>query len=339
MEPYKLTKGRDDEEELTKSEITAFRSILGAALWLCVTRVDLIADVAMLQQEVSKPLVKHMKAANNIITRARKYREGVGLHYRPLKMPLKLVVFGDAASNTKHTNYYREGCAVILMHDDAPHPDSDAGRQVKLQFTNKDCDRFGGCGHLLATFGRKAKRVAWSTSQGETLAAVGAEELGQLVAARLTEVFFGHPISLGTMIHHWTHGLFFTPIDHVTDCKDMFELCTGEKGLPQDKAHRLYVAAIREMRLTGRIRRFILIPTKSMLADGFTKSMYSPQLLEVLSTGILRVYNGETHFIDSRILLHRKRECSDADIVNICDALGGYLSEGGVRDRDYYIGD
>ena len=80
------------------------------------------------------------------------------------------------------------------------------------------------------------------------------------------------------------------PSDFYMDCRDLFELCTGQKVLPQDKAQRLYVLGIRETRITGRIRQTTLIPTESMTADALTKPMQSPELLQFLTTGMVTIY-------------------------------------------------
>ena len=49
LKPYPLTKQRaaDDDSDLTPTENTGFRSILGGLLWLCQTRLDLICDVVL----------------------------------------------------------------------------------------------------------------------------------------------------------------------------------------------------------------------------------------------------------------------------------------------------
>ena len=79
------------------------------------------------------------------------------------------------------------------------------------------------------------------------------------------------------------------PVDHVTDCMDLFELVTNVKGLSNDKAQRLAILALREDRITRRIRNFIHIPTKAMLADGLTKDGVFEQLLYCATTGRWRL--------------------------------------------------
>ena len=71
----------------------------------------------------------------------------------------------------------------------------------------------------------------------ETLAAVHGKEIAQLVAVRLTEIL-GHgtltpwmkPTPLTLFIEIQEQGLYVVPIDHMTDCHDLFQLAIGEKG-------------------------------------------------------------------------------------------------------------
>ena len=151
----------------------------------------------------------------------------------------------------------------------------------------------------------------------ETLAAVGGEELAQLIAARYTEICFGRPITLSKTTSLWAHGIYVFPVDHVTDCNDFFLNATGDRPLPQDRGHRLYVADVREMRITGRIRNLILVPTHCMLADALTKSMISRQLICFLTSGIVRISNADKHSIVLRRLLRHTSSCTDKELLDL----------------------
>ena len=56
------------------------------------------------------------------------------------------------------------------------------------------------------------------------------------------------------------------------DRMDLFDLATGQKGVPVDKLQRLGVLAIREERRPGRLRRLGHLTTHYMLADVLTKA-------------------------------------------------------------------
>ena len=109
-------------------------------------------------------------------------------------------------------------------------------------------------------------RIGASSSNAETLSATVGKELAQLVAIRLTEVFgigiqtpLHSPAKLSTFIEIQEAGAWMVPIDHFTDCRDLFHLVVGEKGVPQDRYQRLYILALREDRIKGTIRYLSLI--------------------------------------------------------------------------------
>ena len=63
------------------------------------------------------------------------------------------------------------------------------------------------------------------------------------------------------------------PIDYFTDCRDLFQLVVGQKGIPQDRYQRLYILSLRADRMKGGIRHFYWIPTLSMIVGALTKVM------------------------------------------------------------------
>ena len=286
-----------DETLLDKTEKSMYRSQLGALLWLCVSRLDVIADACELGQNLSGPTWGHLRAANKVVRRLKSIREPLGLIYRPIRFPLCVLCVADSSHGTKKTAYANDALLTILAHDDLQQHH----RVASYVFNDKDA-AFGGICHVLGSYGRKAKRVSYSTSQGETTGAAGGQEFAQMIATRLSEILYGRPMLLSHVIRIWEDGTFIVPVDHLTDCADFYELACGERAMPQDKAQKLYVTSFREMRLRGKIRRFLLIPTESMLADALSKVMKSEQLMRLLSCGVAVFLNTEKHPISQRML-------------------------------------
>ena len=77
------------------------------------------------------------------------------------------------------------------------------------------------------------------------------------------------------MLHLTAANLSFLPLDIYTDAMNVFELITGGKGVPSERAQRIGVLALREDRATGRVRHTIHIPTKFTLTDPFTKLLFT----------------------------------------------------------------
>ena len=63
---------------------------------------------------------------------------------------------------------------------------------------------------------------------------------------RITEMCLPRPLSLYVMMEIDDEGAYDTSLDLVTDCNDLYELATIQKGIPQDKSQRLVIAAIRQ---------------------------------------------------------------------------------------------
>ena len=180
---------------------------------------------------------------------------------------------------------------ILLMSDGQVVTAASDSAHYK-QVLNAQNDMGGYC-HVVASLSHKAKRVSSSTSTAETLSATIGKEIAQLVAMRMTEVFGtgiqtslrGTAGVLSEMISIQEAAAWAIPIDHFTDCRDLFQLVVGEKGIPQDRYQRLYILSLREDRIKGAIRYFFWIPTLSMIVDALTKVLVSPQLYDLLTHG------------------------------------------------------
>ena len=248
--------------------------------------MDLAHDVVRLQSEMVCPQVLHANEVNNLRRRAIATAPGNGLHDRKLEFPLRVVGVGDAGHASKKSSYSYEGKMVLLMHDSMPIAEKEwlPGPEARL---------LGGFGHCLWFSARRSQRVSHSTSHAETLAVVGTSQVAQVIAARITELFseklIDGPVTAHSLLTLQEQNLTMLPCDHVTDCMDLFELVTNVKGLSSDKSQRLAVLALREDRITRRLRNFVHTPTATMLSDGLTKSGLFLRLMEFATTGIWNV--------------------------------------------------
>ena len=290
---------RPDDSRLEQSEVTDFRSALGALLWVAATRLDLVADVSLLQSKVTTATVKERKMANEVLVKAKDCREAA-LHYRRFQAPhQRLVCIHDASSANNGRHYAQEGILVLLADDHW----RDQTMEHEVIHDEESVMMHGGVMHVLHAHGGKAKRISYSTSHAETLSMVNGTESTTLVMVRLSEMMhISLKPTLKELVDIQENGNPALPSDFYMDCRDLFELCTGQKVLPQDKTQRLYVLGIREGRITGRIRQTTLIPTESMTADALTKPMQSPELLQFLTTGMVTIYGVDNHPVISRIL-------------------------------------
>ena len=312
-----------DSAPLTPDELSGLRSVLGALLWLCQTRLDIICDVVLSQQEVTRATIATLKCANSAVTRAKKYAAGCGLFYSQLKMPLKLFTVGDSSHATRTSSYAQEGCLILLMNDKSLNiVDSDSPQYKQILESKSSMSDF--C-VVMAYVSHKSKRVSSSTSMAETLIANFGRELAQLVGVRMTEIL-GHgmqtPFKVQTplklLIEIQESAAWALPIDQCTDCKDVFELITGQKGVPQDRYQRVYVMSLREERMKQGIRRFLWIPTTAMLADSLTKQMISNIMYDLLHFGFWQFDSNNLNPLIA-MELQLSNHFDESEIVNIKD--------------------
>ncbi|CAJ1452331.1 unnamed protein product [Effrenium voratum] len=310
--PLAPVPARAPESKLLPKEITDLKSALGALQWLTATRLDIISDVSALQSVAKTGEVKHVQQVNKVIKQAQSVNnQNLGLHHRRFHSKhQRIVAIHDASSATKgRDDAMQEGILVLLM-DDIWH-----GREIPPHQICKEEEtvRHGGVGHVLYAHGCKAKRISYSTSHSETLSAASAMEIATLVRLRMSEVDYPKVMpSIKQLIGIQEAGDMNMPLDMYTDCKDYFSLVTGT-SLPQDRTQRLYVLAVRESRIAGRIRLTCLVPTEYMTADALTKPMVSPVMMKMLSTGLVEFHNAD-HNMEVKYLPAIK-EYTEEDII------------------------
>lgn len=253
-----------------------------------------MAEVALLQKEVTRAQVKHALAANKVVRKVKAYGQGVGLYFPRLRPPVCLTCIHDAGGTKRETSYAQEGMLVVPKEDRSIRVDG----QDLLHID--DYQVIGGFCHILYGTSRTARRTGVSTSMKETVCVVGGKGICQLINIRFTEVLGAGLVlplyrspSLMELLRVQEFGEFIFPADDFTDCGDLWELMPGRRGVPQDRHQRLYALSLREDRMLGKIRRAILVPTELMAADALTKAMVSPQLMNLLTSGFFfMVYVG-----------------------------------------------
>jgi hypothetical protein len=281
---------KQPEELCTSAEHTEFRSVVCSCLWATITRQDVVSELTALQSELQSPKVKHLSEINAVVRRLKREQSNggrMGLFYRRLSMPIRVLGVTDASAASKKSNHATEGKIVGICEDNVHVIDVD---KTDYMTSDNEIEKLGHNLHMVIGTGNISKRISHSTSHAETLSCAALIPMGQLVAMRVAEpelaIKYGRltPMKLMTI---QDDGLCPVMYDHMVDCMDLWDLACGRKGVPQDKSQRLAVLAIREERRVQRIRRFMHVTTKYMLADILTKWLGhdSVTLLQLLSCG------------------------------------------------------
>ena len=90
-------------------------SLVGALAWLILTMPAICIYVAYLQRHTKEPTVGHVRQANRLLLWIRKNLKRLGLRYRPLRGPLRLITLSDSAFKAMDTQgLVMRGCVILL---------------------------------------------------------------------------------------------------------------------------------------------------------------------------------------------------------------------------------
>ena len=119
------------------------------------------------------------------------------------------------------------------------------------------------------------------------------------------------------MLHLVNENLSFVPLDLYTDAMNVFELTTGGRGVPTERSQRIGILALREDRATRRVRHTIHIPTAFMLADPFTKLLFTQVFMRYVTTGKWLITPSNGHYCRIRHAIERWTSYDERDLDNM----------------------
>ena len=157
---------------------------IGAVLFLCLTRWDLLFDLVLLQTLVTKATHQQLKDCNAVIHRAKLHKEQ-GLVHRPLKGRCgQISGVADSSHASKKSSYALEGNLVLLQPEINARAQSTAEHEQTVH--SRNVPGLSGYVHPLHVKSQKAKRFSQSTSHAETLSQLSVTAVAECVAMRYT---------------------------------------------------------------------------------------------------------------------------------------------------------
>ncbi|CAE7379807.1 RE1, partial [Symbiodinium pilosum] len=210
LRPVSLSKARAAQKEQPASarEISALRGLNGAANWLAnQTRPDIAVQVSMSQQSFPNPLIKDIVYANQMVHRARQYKD-VEIKVRAIDFnQLSICMHSDAAwSNAKED---RTQAGYLLAFTDHRLKENESAPWSPFHWRSY-----------------RLQRVVPSTLGGEAQAFSNASAVAEWMSLLIAEAKEGS-FDLRTC----QSQLRSTPIVGITDCKSLFD---HDKSDPAD---------------------------------------------------------------------------------------------------------
>ena len=248
-----IKKGTNPDTELQPFQVKQLRGINGSLNWLSSqSRPDLAAQTSLSQQAFPNPKIRHLRAANNVIRRARMFRN-LPLSFEPIDpKDLTVVCHSDAAF------------ANVGTHTQAGYV---------IAFTEKclqDGQEARWCPVTWRSY--KLSRAVSSTLAAESQAFATASGTTEWLMLLLHEILEG-PMNM----RQCRDALHHRPPILVTDCKSLYDhlISPSAPTAIEDRRTSIDVVIIRESvrAMNAHVR---WVPTSHMLADALTKDNGDP---------------------------------------------------------------
>ena len=106
----------DLQSEVSDQTRQSFQSLLGGVAWMTQTCIAICIYVAYLQRKGKAPTVKDVRSLNRLLGWIKRMGTKLGIRYRRLVGPIKLMVITDAAFKAlEYEGLAMRGCIVVAM--------------------------------------------------------------------------------------------------------------------------------------------------------------------------------------------------------------------------------
>ena len=259
----------DGESKATETESEAFRSLLGALMWLLATRADISPYVGYLQRQAQAPKRQHLIMINKI----RRYckKTTTGLWFKRLPRPMRIVVVADSAYQA---NEAKTECLSMRGY-----------------FVSLRCDRLennedhpGGHVQCLEHVSKKLQVISRSAFAAELRNALEAAQDGVNFAVQLHETY--HAAMTPEECARLRNSASYTiPVTLVIDNYGLFSATSKVDPSPGSDASMIFhVKALRYLLDNHNIKNLTWADNRDMIADGLTKVKVSRDDTNIMMT-------------------------------------------------------
>ena len=296
-----------DRRAQTKSRLTAkeehdYRSIVGQLAWPARESMPQLAySVSDLQQKVAQATVGDLVHANNVLNAAkRQVAQGQKLNFKDLGPDVLRV---DVQHSMKHIktakkkfspftrlNFPNLGMAAVHDASFMGQPKEGSQSAYCLMLCSTKLYEGKARTHLLDWGSGKIHRKMRSTLACEAASAAKAFDRGAYARVMLYEIenSWKHKYERFDeddchLRQDWSHMCQKVPFALGTDCKSLYDVCTKQGSMPEERRVALDLLDVREsIEEYGDQMRWI--PTDHMLVDCMTKTMPADAMLEYLKS-------------------------------------------------------
>ena len=258
----------DLQSEVSDQTKQSFQSLLGGVAWMTQTCIAICIYVAYLQRKGKAPTVKDVRSLNRLLNWIKKMGTKLGIRYKKLPGPIKLMVITDAAFKAlEYEGLAMRGCIVVAMS------------RVALKTGEKfQCS-------VLDFYARKQTHVVRSTFAAELMAMIDAVQVGSLINLVLTELYSETTIAVTDLAKMQESGKLLLPLEVCVDAKSVYDaLASDPIRIPTEKSLYIHLLAMSDLIKRGVLTKVWWIDTKDMASDALTKGSIDREVVMLLSS-------------------------------------------------------
>ena len=221
--------------------------------------------MAFFQRQTQAPTLGHVRKANRLLRWIRSHKARLGVWFKRLKPPLRVVTLSDSAFKAQdYQGLVMRGCVIILAELGGQQNADTSVVKLLKPGQNVNCQ-------VLDWYARKHSRVVRSTYAAELLSLLDAAGQGNLITTAMDEIWSG-ATSAAKLLERHSQGRRCIEHDAIVDAKAVWDGVTAEcPKTPADKPLFLHALAMREYLESGWVDRLWWADTLAMLAGGVTR--------------------------------------------------------------------
>ena len=270
------------ETECSMELQSLFMSLLGAACYCLMTRVDASVYLTALQRRTQKAQVIHIKRLNAVVRWLQKTPRM--LRYRRLgTKQTELLLISDAAFKKEDTEGHALKGALFLR---VPLEDLKFPTRLYNLEVSSDTPKRMVC-HIIDWACKSQRHVTRSTFAAELFAACDTMDHGLLLATMLHQVLTGS-VTVTVARDLREHGGWQVRLALAVDAYSVFAAATAHQiKIPAEKSLVSHVQFLRELLDRGVLHRLWWLDTRDMAADGLTKGSIDREAVHSIMDGVM----------------------------------------------------
>ena len=287
-----------------------YMSLLGAACYCLLTRVDAAVYLTALQRMTQQAKIIHVKRLNSVVRWLQRNPKEIKYPRMPNQLTELLLVSDAAFKKEDLEGHALKGALYLRVAiDGVKHPiklntlEQEPGKPTRLL-----------C-HLIDYACKQQRHVTRSTFAAELFAACDAMDHGLLLATMLHQVSVG-TVNISEARQLREFGGWLVRLALAVDAYSVFAAVSAHQiKIPAEKSLVSHVQFLRELLDRGVLHRLWWLDTRDMSADGLTKGVIDREAVHAIMDGVMYISHKSQTWRSALADLPQAKDAPPAQVV------------------------